>query len=68
MVEALFYLYMIIGLVYGLYDWNVNQKEAYIKAEASGNIESGMIPVYWIFMFLFWSIFGVCELYKKKFK
>lgn len=68
MAEALFYLYMIIGLVYGLYDWNVNQKEAYKKAEESGNIESGMVPVYWIFMFLFWPIFGACELYKKKFK
>ena len=32
MGEALFYLYMIIGLVYGLYDWNINQKEAYNKA------------------------------------
>lgn len=56
MVELLFYIYMIFGLLYGIYDWNKNQKIIYKKSENSVNIETSMISIYWLFMILFWPI------------
>jgi len=56
MIELLFYIYMIFGLLYGIYDWNKNQKDAYKEAEDSGNLETNMVSIYWIFIILFWPI------------
>ena len=59
----LFWLYMLIGLIYGVYDWKINHEEAYNKAIKTGNIEFGMIPIYWILMFLCWPLMMCINIY-----
>ena len=54
MGEALFWLYLIFGLMYGIYDWLAGTKDDYQKAIEEDNIDSPMFAIHWIFMIIAW--------------
>ena len=56
MEEALFWLYLIFGLMYSVYDWLTGTKDDYQKAIEEDNIDSPIFVIHWIFMIFAWPV------------
>ena len=56
MKESLFWLYLIIGLVYGIYDWFNKTKDDYQKAVIEDNIDESMFTIHWVLMIIGWPL------------
>ena len=65
MEESLLWLYLIIGLAYGIYDWISGTKDDYEKAEKENNIESPMFTIYWIMMIVAWPFIMFIKILRK---
>ena len=61
MNAILFYIYLLIGIIFAIYDWHTKQKKIYKAARDENNLEHGMLPIYWISLILAWPIFLICK-------
>ncbi len=67
MAEILFYIYLIIGILIGIYDWFNYIKPIHDDLLETDTLESNMLFMYWICLILFWPIYVICKLFKKLF-
>lgn len=54
---SLFYLYLTIGIIYSVYDWNKNKKEEYETLRLKGMAEDGMVAIWFLMTIMFWPIY-----------
>lgn len=65
MTNILFYIYIIIGFVFSLYDWLKIEKPKYDEMVKNNiPVEDGMIPIYFITLILGWPIYLLFRIFK----
>lgn len=54
---SLFYLYLTIGIIYSVYDWNKNHREEYEMLKMKGMAEDGMVAIWFLMTIVAWPIY-----------
>lgn len=70
MIEFCIIIYLLIGIIYCIYDWNKFYKYKYYKFKEKHEVQEPMVILYWLFIISLWPIkiiINICRKMKKYF-